>query len=98
MAKAKALKLEDIRAKSDDELSAVLGDHAKELFNLRFQKANGTLENAARSRIVRREVARVKTVMTERRNGVTIKARAAAKAAKPKAAPKAKAAKKKAGE
>lgn len=54
------------RAKSDDELSSQLLDLKKEQFNLRFQQATGQLENTARVREVRRDIARIKTVMGQR--------------------------------
>jgi len=54
------------RAKSDDELSGQLLDLKKEQFNLRFQRATGQLENTARVREVRRDIARIKTVMSQR--------------------------------
>ena len=57
----------DARAKTDDELSAELDVLGKEIFNLRFQRANGQLENTARVRQVRRDIARIKTVLGERR-------------------------------
>ena len=60
------MKAEEVRHKSDDELSDQLGDLQKEAFNLRFQKASGQLENTARVREVRRNIARVKTVLHER--------------------------------
>jgi len=56
---------EDLRAKSKDQLKDQLLQLRKEAFNLRFQRANGTLENTNRMRQVRREIARVKTVMGE---------------------------------
>jgi large subunit ribosomal protein L29 len=57
----------DVRAKTDDELAAELDVLGKEIFNLRFQRANGQLENTARVRQVRRDVARIKTILSERR-------------------------------
>ena len=54
------------RAKSDDELSSQLLDLKKEQFNLRFQRATGQLENTARVRQVRRDIARIKTVTGQR--------------------------------
>ena len=54
------------RAKSDDELSSQLLDLKKEQFNLRFQTAGGQNENPARARTVRREIARIKTVLGEK--------------------------------
>lgn len=56
----------DIRAKSPDELKALLVDLRKEQFNLRFQRATGQQENTSRVRTVRREIARVKTILAER--------------------------------
>jgi len=60
------MKAVDLRTKSDDELKAQLLDLRKEQFNLRFQKASGQLENTARVRQVRRDIARTKTLMDER--------------------------------
>lgn len=57
---------EDIRTKTDDQLKDALVALKKEQFNLRFQQASGQLENTARVRHVRREVARIKTVLAER--------------------------------
>lgn len=54
------------RAKSDDELASQLLELKKEQFNLRFQRATGQLENTARVRQVRRDIARIKTVMGQR--------------------------------
>lgn len=61
--------IDDIRAKSDDELGDELIALKKEAFNLRFQQASGQLDNTARMREVRRDIARVKTVMNQRRAG-----------------------------
>ena len=60
------MKAEDVRAKSDDELKDELIDLRKEAFNLRFQRASGQLENTARVRQVRRDIARIKTVLGQR--------------------------------
>ena len=60
------MKAGDVRAKTDDELKAELDQLAKEEFNLRFQKASGQLENTARVRQVRRDIARIKTILGER--------------------------------
>ena len=60
------MKAEDLRARSDDELIESLVALRKERFNLRFQKASGQLENTARVQEVRRDIARIKTIMTER--------------------------------
>ena len=53
----------DLNTKSADELKQLLGDLKKEQFNLRFQKASGQLENTASVGVVRRDLARIKTVM-----------------------------------
>ncbi len=60
------MKAGDVRAKSSDELTTELDQLAKEVFNLRFQRAGGQLENTARVREVRRTIARIKTVLGER--------------------------------
>lgn len=60
------MKVEDLRQKSDDELSQQVLDLRKEAFNLRFQRASGQLENTARVRQVRRDIARIKTVLHQR--------------------------------
>ena len=57
----------DVRAKTGDELSDELDRLGKEIFNLRFQRASGQLENTARVRQVRRDIARIKTILGERR-------------------------------
>jgi large subunit ribosomal protein L29 len=64
------MKAVDIRAKSDDELRDQLQDLKKESLNLRFQRASGQLEGTARVREVRRDVARVMSVLEERRRAV----------------------------
>lgn len=56
----------DLRAKSADQLNDQLLDLKKEQFNLRFQQASGQLQNTARVRQVRREIATIKTVLSER--------------------------------
>ncbi len=56
----------DLRVKTDDELATQLNELKKEQFNLRFQTATGQLEKPARVRIVRRDIARIKTLMGER--------------------------------
>ena len=56
----------DIRAKSPDQLSTMLLDLRREQFNLRFQRATGQNEGTARVRAVRRDIARVKTIMAEK--------------------------------
>ena len=59
-------KATDPRASSDDELSTKLLSLKKEQFNLRFQQASGQLEGTAQIRMVRRDIARIKTVIGER--------------------------------
>jgi len=63
MAKVKA---ESFRASTADELKTKLVELKKEQFNLRFQVSSGELENPARKQIVRREIARIKTVLGEK--------------------------------
>ncbi len=57
------MKAEELRSKSADELTSALMSLKKEAFNLRFQRATGQLENTARVRQVRRDIARIKTTM-----------------------------------
>ena len=57
------MKAEELRGKTPDQLKEQLLDLKKEQFNLRFQKATGQLENTARVREVRRDIARIKTVL-----------------------------------
>ena len=61
------MKASDLRTRSVDELTDDLGRLKKEQFNLRFQKATGQLEKTARIRQVRRDIARVKTIATQKR-------------------------------
>ena len=60
------MKAEDLRSKTVDELTDNLNDLAKEAFNLRFQQATGQLENTARVRVVRRDIARIKTILNQK--------------------------------
>ena len=60
------MKAEDIRAQTSDELGEQLLRLKKEQFNLRFQKASGQLENTTRVREVRRDIARIKTLLGEK--------------------------------
>ena len=60
------MKAGDVRAKTDDELKSEFERLAKERFNLRFQRASGQLENTSRVRQVRRDMARIKTILAER--------------------------------
>ena len=65
------MKAEDIKAKSADELKTSLHDLRKEAFNLRFQAASGQLENTARMRQVRRDIARVKTILRDKQQAAS---------------------------
>ena len=60
------MKATDLRTKSDDELKQQLLDLRKESFNLRFQAASGQLESTAHKTTVRRDIARIKTIIGER--------------------------------
>jgi large subunit ribosomal protein L29 len=60
------MKAKDIRERSDDELRKALGDLEEQLFKLRFQKSTGQIENPIKIREVRKDIARVLTVMNER--------------------------------
>jgi large subunit ribosomal protein L29 len=60
------VKAEALRAKTPDELKTQLIDLKKEQFNLRFQAAGGQVENPTRAKIVRREIARIKTVLSQK--------------------------------
>ena len=59
---------EDLRAKSIDELVKYIVDLRKEQFNARFQQAQGALENTAQIRKNRREIARAKTILNQKRD------------------------------
>jgi large subunit ribosomal protein L29 len=61
----------DLRRLANDELVSKLREAKEELFNLRFQAATGQLESHGRLRAVRKEIARVYTVMRERELGIT---------------------------
>ena len=59
----------DLRTLSNDQLSDELLKLKKEQFNLRFQRATGQLENTSRVRVVRRDIARIKTIAAQKRDG-----------------------------
>jgi len=59
-------KVSEFRGQTDDELSAAIASLKKEQFNLRFQKASGQLEATGRVQVVRRDIARIKTLQGER--------------------------------
>jgi large subunit ribosomal protein L29 len=67
-------KATDIRAKSDDQLNTMLLDLRREQFNLRFQRATGQTEGTARVKIVRRDIARVKTILSQKAGAQKISA------------------------
>jgi len=93
------MKAADVRAMTIDQLDDEVLKLKKEQFNLRFQRATGQLENTSRVRIIRRDIARMKTIAAQKRVGAepAVKAEPAAKPAKktrstkPKAAAKSKA-------
>jgi large subunit ribosomal protein L29 len=62
--------LEELLIKSPNELQTELVDAKKELFNLRLQNATNQLDNTARIREVRRNIARIRTVMTRKERGL----------------------------
>jgi len=64
------LRARDLRDLTDDELQHKLDETRQELFNLRFQDATGALENTARLKLAKREIARILTVRTEREAGL----------------------------
>lgn len=68
------MKAEEIKTKSEDELSKLLLDLRKEQLNFRFQKKNGTLENTAQMRAVRRNIARIKTYLKQKQSEAAKKA------------------------
>ena len=67
---AKGLTADQLRSSSPEELSSKLAEAMEELFNLRFQGATGQLESHGRLRAVRKEIARIYTVMRERELGI----------------------------
>jgi|TARA_B100001250_G_C19738886_1_gene762106 large subunit ribosomal protein L29 len=60
------MKIEELKNKTLDQLRSILIDLKKESFNLRFQKANGQLENTSRVKVVKRSVARVLTLINNK--------------------------------
>jgi large subunit ribosomal protein L29 len=60
------MKAQDVRLKTPDELKDQLASLKKEQFNLRFQRASGQLENTARVRVVRRDIARIQTILAQK--------------------------------
>lgn len=80
------MKAEELRSKTEDQLAEELMGLRKEQFNFRFQQASGQLENTARVKVVRRNIARIKTILNEKKTGVAAPAKAAKPAAKKKKA------------
>jgi large subunit ribosomal protein L29 len=78
----------DLRAMTVDQLDDEVLKLKKERFNLRFQRATGQLENTARVRQVRRDIARIKTIASEKRSGRPAPRPASAPREKPAAKPK----------
>jgi large subunit ribosomal protein L29 len=79
----------DLRAKTADELRNQLVDLRKESFNLRFQKASGQLDNTARMRRVKRDIARIRTVLIQKTDNTARARRARLAAARAQASRKA---------
>ncbi|WP_019632610.1 50S ribosomal protein L29 [Actinomadura atramentaria] len=75
---AKGLTADELRTEPDDVLVTKLKEAKEELFNLRFQAATGQLESHGRLRTVKREIARIYTVMNERELGIVTVAEDAA--------------------
>ena len=67
------MKASDARAMTVDQLDDEVLKLKKEQFNLRFQRANGQVENTGRIRTLRRDIARIQTVLTEQRRGAQAK-------------------------
>jgi large subunit ribosomal protein L29 len=65
------MKASDVKAMTPDQLKDELINLKKEQFNLRFQKATGQVENTARVRQIRRDIARIKTSQRQRAQGAT---------------------------
>ena len=63
------MKAEELKGKSADELKKMLLDKRKEQFNLRFQLSGGQLEKTDQTRKIRRDIARIKTMMTQQKAG-----------------------------
>jgi large subunit ribosomal protein L29 len=61
----------ELRSVGDEELASKLAEAKEELFNLRFQAATGQLESHGRLRTVRRDIARIYTILRERELGIT---------------------------
>lgn len=62
------MNVREIREKSNEELLKTIDEYKEELFDLRFKRATGQIENPMRIRELRKSIARIKTVLTERAN------------------------------
>jgi large subunit ribosomal protein L29 len=82
------MKTADARAMTIDQLDDEVLKLKKEQFNLRFQRATGQLENTSRVRVIRRDIARIKTIARQKRVGQPAAQRAAEPKQKAAAAPK----------
>jgi large subunit ribosomal protein L29 len=85
------MKAQQVRGMTPDQLADELVKLRKEQFNLRFQAASGQLENTARVRAIRRDIARIKTIARQKPEAEALTERAPAPAPKTKATVKAKA-------
>jgi large subunit ribosomal protein L29 len=90
------MKAADVRAMTLDQLDDEVLKLKKEQFNLRFQRATGQLENTSRVRVIRRDIARMMTIATQKRAGMPEPKKSAAANVAPKADKKPKSAKPKA--
>ena len=72
------MKAQDVRAMTLDQLDDEVLKLKKEQFNLRFQRATGQLENTSRVRVIRRDIARMKTIAGQKRAGMPVAKAAAA--------------------
>ena len=82
--KVNEMKTADLRAKTADELKQSLLDLRKEQFNFRFQKSTGKIDDTSRIRVVRRDIAKIKTLLNEIKSGKKPVVKTARKTAKAK--------------
>jgi len=66
------MKISEIREQTKEELEAKLVDIKKSIFNLKFQKATGQLENPVKIRNLRKDIARIKTLLREKSSSIKI--------------------------
>lgn len=64
------MKIEEVRSKTDSELNYDKNNMQKELFDLKFRSATETTQNPSRIRVLRRAIARVNTILVERKQGI----------------------------